>query len=117
MAVIDESKYIKVVEIRKSVGKPITISTFKNMFPEFSLVKISNTYCLTYEGNRTEVIKQISNIFIEYQFSKSIDDPYEKVDYWINKYDEETQSKYPVLFDTYKDFMHEKITNSKRAKK
>ena len=90
MAVIDESKYIKVVEIRKSVGKPITISTFKNMFPEFSLVKISNTYCLTYEGNRTEVIKQISNIFIEYQFSKSIDDPYEKVDYWINKYDEET---------------------------
>lgn len=117
MAVIDESKYIKVVEIRKSVGKPITISTFKNMFPEFSLVKISNTYCLTYEGNRTEVIKQISNIFIEYQFSKSMNDPYEKVDYWINKYDEETQSKYPVLFDTYKDFMHEKITNSKRAKK
>lgn len=117
MAVIDESKYIKVVEIRKIVGKNFAIKTFNQIFPEYMLVKISNTYCLTYEGNRTEVIKRISDIFIEYLFSKSIDDPYEKVDYWINKYDNETQSKYPVLFDTYKDFIYEKITNSKSAKK
>lgn len=117
MAVIDESKYITIVEIRKIVGKQITRKTFEKMFPEYSIIKIADTYCFAYEGNRTEVVKQISEIFIGYYFPQSIDNPYEKVDCCLNRYDAETHNKYPVLFDTYKDFVYEKITNSKSAKK
>lgn len=117
MAVIDESKYIKLVEIGKIVGKYIYFSTFEQMFPEYSIIKISNTYCFDYEGNREEIIKQISDVFIEHYFPQSIDDPYEKVDYCLNRYDAETHNKYPVLFDTYKDFVYEKITNSKSSEK
>lgn len=117
MAVIDESKYIKLVEIGKIVGKYIYFSTFEQMFPEYSIIKISNTYCFAYEGNREEIIKQISDVFIEHYFPQSIDDPYEKVDYCLNRYDAETHNKYPVLFDTYKDFVYEKITNSKSSEK
>lgn len=117
MAVIDESKYIKLVEIGKIVGKYIYFSTFEQMFPEYSIIKISDTYCFAYEGNREEIIKQISDVFIEHYFPQSINDPYEKVDYYLNKYDAEIQNKYPVLFDTYKDFVFEKITNSKSTKK
>lgn len=117
MAVIDESKYIKIVEIRKIVGKQITRKIFEKMFPEYPIIKIADTYCFAYEGNRAEVIKQISEIFIGYYFPQSIDDPYEKVDYHLNKYDAEIHNKYPVLFETYKDFIYEKITNSKSSEK
>lgn len=117
MAVIDESKYITIVEIRKIVGKQITRKTFEKMFPEYSIIKIADTYCFAYEGNRTEVVKQISEIFIGYYFPQSIDNPYEKVDYHLNKYDAEIHNKYPILFETYKDFIYEKITNSKSSEK
>ena len=117
MAVIDESKYIKIVEIRKIVGKNIGVKIFGSLFPEYPIIKISDTYCFAYEGNREEIIKQISDVFIEHYFPQSIDDQYEKVDYHLNKYDAETHNKYPVLFDTYKDFVFEKITNSKSTKK
>ncbi len=117
MAVIDESKYIRFFEIQKAVGKMMIRKTFEKMFPEYPLVKISNTHCFVYEGDRGEIIKQISEVFIDYYFPQSIDNPYEKVDYWLNRYDDETHNKYPVLFDTYKDFVYERITNSKSAKK
>lgn len=117
MAVIDESKYIKVVEIRKIVGKNIGVKIFGRLFPEYPIIKISDTYCFTYEGNREEIIKQISDVFIEHYFPQSIDDPYEKVDYRLKKYDAEIHNKYPVLFETYKDFIYEKITNSKSSEK
>lgn len=117
MAVIDESKYIKVVEIRKIVGKNIGVKIFGRLFPEYPIIKISDTYCFTYEGNREEIIKQISDVFIEHYFPQSIDDPYEKVDYHLKKYDAEIHNKYPVLFETYKDFIYEKITNSKSSEK
>ena len=100
MAVIDESKYIKVVEIRKIVGKNIGVKIFGRLFPEYPIIKISDTYCFTYEGNREEIIKQISDVFIEHYFPQSIDDPYEKVDYRLKKYDAEIHNKYPVLFET-----------------
>lgn len=80
-------------------------------------MKISDVYCFAYKGNREETIKQISDIFIEHYFPQSIDDPYKKVDYCLNKYDDTTQSKYPVLFSTYKEFIYERITNSKQSKK
>lgn len=117
MAIVDESKYIKIVEIRQIVGKHILRKTFEQMFPEYPLVRMKNTYCFTYEGNREEIIKQILDVFIEHYFPQSITDPYEKVDYWLNRYDDEKHSKYPILFKTYKDFIYEKITNSKSAKK
>jgi hypothetical protein len=117
MAVIDESKYIKLVEIGKIVGKQILRKAFEKKFPEYPIIKISDTYCFAYEGNREEIIKQISDVFIEHYFPQSIDDPYEKVDYCLNRYDAETHNKYPVLFDTYKDFVYEKITNSKSSEK
>ncbi len=117
MAVIDESKYIKLVEIRKIVGKVIWTETFKKLFPEYPLVKVSDTYCFAYDGDRAEVIKQISQVFMEHYFPQSITDPYEKVEYCLNGYDDVTHNRYPVLFDTYKDFVHEKITNSKQIKK
>lgn len=117
MAVIDKSKYIKVVEIRKVVGKNITTKMFEQMFPEYPVMKISDTYCFAYDGDRAEVIKQISQVFMEYYFPQSITDPYEKVEYCLNRYDDVTHNRYPVLFDTYKDFVHEKITNSKRTEK
>ena len=56
-------------------------------------------------------------MFIEHYFPQSIDDPYEKVDYHLNKYDAEIHNKYPILFETYKDFLYEKITNSKSSEK
>lgn len=117
MAVIDESKYIKIVEIRKIVGKNIGVKIFGSLFPEYPIIKISDTYCFAYEGNREEIIKQISDVFIEHYFPQSIDDPYEKVDYHLNKYDAEIHNKYPILFETYKDFLYEKITNSKSSEK
>lgn len=117
MAIIDESKYIKIVEIRKIVGKHILRKAFEKMFPEYPIIKISDADCFAYEGNREEVIKQITDVFFEHYFPQSIDDPYEKVDYCLNRYDAETHNKYPVLFDTYKNFVYEKITNSKSAKK
>lgn len=117
MAVIDESKYIKIVEIRKIVGKNIGVKIFGSLFPEYPIIKISDTYCFAYEGNREEIIKQISDVFIEHYFPQSIDDPYEKVDYHLNKYDAEIHNKYPILFETYKDFIYEKITNSKSSEK
>ncbi len=117
MAVIDESKYISFFEIQKAVGKRMIRKTFEKMFPEYPLVKITDTYCFAYEGDKAEIIKQISEVFIEYYFPQSIDDPYEKVDYWLNRYDDETHNKYPVLFNTYKDFVYEKIANSKQTKK
>lgn len=117
MAVIDESKYIRFFEIQKTVGKKMIRKTFEQMFPEYPLVKIADIYCFAYKGNRGEVIKQISDVFKEHYFLKNIDDPYEKVDYCLNRYDAETHNKYPVLFDTYKDFVFEKITNSKSTKK
>lgn len=117
MAIVDESKYIKIVEIRKIVEKQITRKAFEKMFPEYPLVKIADIYCFAYKGNREEVIKQISDVFKEHYFLKNIDGPYEKVDYCLNSYDVETHNKYPVLFDTYKDFVFEKITNSKSTKK
>lgn len=117
MAVIDESKYIKVVEIRKIVGKNIGVKIFESLFPEYPIIKISDTYCFAYKGDRTKVIKQISDVFIEHYFPQSISDPYKKVDYWLNRYDDEIHNKYPALFDTYKDFVYEKITNSKQTEK
>lgn len=117
MAVIDKSKYIKIVEIRKIVGKNIGVKIFGSLFPEYPIIKISDTYCFAYEGNREEIIKQISDVFIEHYFPQSIDDPYEKVDYHLNKYDAEIHNKYPILFETYKDFIYEKITNSKSSEK
>ena len=36
---------------------------------------------------------------------------------YLNRYDDIVHKKYPVLFDTYKDFVHEKITNSKQTEK
>ena len=117
MAVIDETKYIKLVEIRKIVGKVIWTKTFEKLFPEYPLVKVSDTYCFAYDGNRTEVIRQISQVFMEHYLQQSIADPYEKVEYYLNRYDDIVHKKYPVLFDTYKDFVHEKITNSKQVKK
>lgn len=117
MAVIDKSKYIKVVEIRKVVGKNITTKMFEQMFPEYPVMKISDTYCFAYDGDRVEVIKQISQVFMEHYFPQSITDPYEKVEYCLNRYDDVTHNRYPVLFNTYKDLVHEKITNSKQVKK
>ena len=117
MAIIDESKYIKLVEIGKIVRKQIVRKAFEKMFPEYPIIKILDTYCFAYKGNREEVIKQISGVFIEHYFSQSITDPYEKVDYWLNSYDDETHSKYPVLFNTYKDFVCEKIANSRQTEK
>lgn len=117
MAVIDESKYIKLVEIGKIVGKQILRKAFEKKFPEYPIMRVSDADCFVYEGNRAEIIKQISDVFKEHYFLKNIDDPYEKVDYCLNRYDAEIQNKYPVLFDTYKDFVFEKITNSKSTKK
>ena len=96
MAIVDESKYIKIVEIRQIVGKHILRKTFEQMFPEYPLVRMKNTYCFTYEGNREEIIKQISDVFIEHYFPQSITDPYEKVDYWLNRYDDENTAS--ILF-------------------
>lgn len=94
------------------MGKHITASTFKNNIPEFELVKIKNIYCFEYAGDRQAIIdgivKRLEAIHEPHDLFKMLKDG-------LESHGEEVKGKYPILFDTFKEFSLNMLNTSKAS--